>query len=110
LTDDDDDGDAALSPFKLCCARVHPPADPHHIHTRPTAMLVGVGVDLVHLARLRALCSRRTPLKLATRILSTQELTEYTHTAHTLDRQLQFLALRSVPPPPPPPPPRPPRA
>ncbi|GAA5840363.1 hypothetical protein JCM9279_002357 [Rhodotorula babjevae] len=57
-------------------------------------MLVGVGVDLVHLARLRSLCSRRTPLKLAHRILSTQELDEYTHTAHTLDQRHQFLALR----------------
>ncbi|GAA5896183.1 hypothetical protein JCM8208_007552 [Rhodotorula glutinis] len=57
-------------------------------------MLVGVGVDLVHLARVRSLCSRRTPLKLAHRILSTQELTDYTKTAHNLDAQHQYLALR----------------
>ncbi|GAA5937610.1 hypothetical protein JCM3775_001284 [Rhodotorula graminis] len=57
-------------------------------------MLVGVGVDLVHLARVRSLCSRRTPLKLASRILSTQELDHYTHTAHTLDQQHHYLALR----------------
>ncbi|GAA5874169.1 hypothetical protein JCM16303_005760 [Sporobolomyces ruberrimus] len=40
-------------------------------------MILGIGTDLLHLARLRALLARRHPHQLATRILSPTELLEW---------------------------------
>ena len=40
-------------------------------------MILGIGVDIVHLPRIAALISRRGHLRLAKRILSPVELVEY---------------------------------
>ncbi|GAA6053806.1 hypothetical protein JCM3770_003045 [Rhodotorula araucariae] len=57
-------------------------------------MLVGVGVDLLHLARLRDVCSRRSHAKLASRILCTIERDEYSRLGESVAEKERFLALR----------------
>jgi len=39
--------------------------------------IIGIGIDIVHTARIASLVARRTPTKLATRILSPSELREW---------------------------------
>ena len=39
--------------------------------------IIGVGIDIVHTPRIASLVARRTPMKLATRILSPSELREW---------------------------------
>jgi len=39
--------------------------------------IIGIGIDIVHTARIVSLVARRTPAKLATRILSPNELREW---------------------------------
>lgn len=60
-------------------------------------MLLGVGVDLLHLARLRSVLARRGPERLAARILSCSERVEWEKLAEagTVQKE-RFLALRSV--------------
>ncbi|BGP40138.1 hypothetical protein JCM10449v2_004096 [Rhodotorula kratochvilovae] len=57
-------------------------------------MLVGVGVDLLHLARLRVVCSRRSHARLASRILCTAELDEFAQLGESAAEKERFLALR----------------
>ncbi|KAF8897475.1 4'-phosphopantetheinyl transferase superfamily [Infundibulicybe gibba] len=54
--------------------------------------MLGIGVDVVHIPRVVALCGRRTATKLAARILSTHE-----HQQWSMLRQsdsIRFLAVR----------------
>lgn len=66
-------------------------------HSKET-MLLGIGVDLLSLARLRAVVARRGADKLALRILSTEERSEWEKQrgdpAWTGDKQEQYLASR----------------
>ena len=39
--------------------------------------IIGIGIDVVHIPRIASLVARRTPTKLATRILSPRELREW---------------------------------
>ncbi|GAA5983926.1 hypothetical protein JCM10908_005977 [Rhodotorula pacifica] len=57
-------------------------------------MLLGVGVDLLHLTRLRAIFSRRQPARLAARILSDEEHKEWKGIAASPEHSERFLALR----------------
>ncbi|GAA5950574.1 hypothetical protein JCM3765_000535 [Sporobolomyces pararoseus] len=59
-------------------------------------MLLGIGVDLLHLPRLRALLNRRTPHQLGSRILSQPELDDFQTGALAEDRTKaeNYLALR----------------
>ncbi|GAA5878963.1 hypothetical protein JCM3774_000676 [Rhodotorula dairenensis] len=57
-------------------------------------MLLGVGVDLLHLSRLRQVLSRRDPARLAARILSDQERAQWAELAAGPDQSERFLALR----------------
>ncbi|POY75195.1 hypothetical protein BMF94_1827 [Rhodotorula taiwanensis] len=57
-------------------------------------MLLGVGVDLLSLARLRSVLSRRNPARLAARILSDVEVKEWHALSTKAERSEQFLALR----------------
>lgn len=61
-------------------------------------MIAGIGVDLLHLARLRALLTRRGPHQLASRILSQPELLEWDQRREAGSRSEieRFLALRYV--------------
>ncbi|PSR73685.1 hypothetical protein PHLCEN_2v10604 [Hermanssonia centrifuga] len=57
--------------------------------------IIGIGVDIVHLPRISSLISRRGPQRLANRILSKRELTDwYKLPSHDLTRLSQFLAVR----------------
>ncbi|GAA5926068.1 holo-ACP synthase [Sporobolomyces koalae] len=59
-------------------------------------MIVGIGVDLLHIARLRALVQRRSTQQLARRILAPEELAEW-HDRGLDDSQEaaeKYLALR----------------
>ncbi|GAA6014615.1 hypothetical protein JCM11491_000171 [Sporobolomyces phaffii] len=59
-------------------------------------MLLGIGTDLMHLARLRALLARRAPQHLAARILSAPELVEWTdpHAERDTKAVERYLSLR----------------
>ncbi|GAA5979650.1 hypothetical protein JCM5350_003794 [Sporobolomyces pararoseus] len=59
-------------------------------------MLLGIGVDLLQLPRLRALLSRRPPHQLASRILSQPELDQFQTDALARDptKVEKYLALR----------------
>jgi hypothetical protein len=59
-------------------------------------MLIGIGTDLLHLARLRALLVRRQPHQLAARICSQSELVEWDKSVSTKDTKEmeRYLALR----------------
>jgi len=61
-------------------------------------MIVGIGVDLLHLPRLRSLLVRRNPQQLASRILSKEELQEWEGPESVWDmKQMEsYLALRCV--------------
>ena len=61
-------------------------------------MIVGIGVDLLHLTRLRSLLVRRNPQQLASRILSKEELKEWEGRESVWDmKQIEsYLALRCV--------------
>ncbi|KAL8279124.1 hypothetical protein RQP46_008380 [Phenoliferia psychrophenolica] len=65
------------------------------------ASILGIGVDIVALPRLRALINRRGPDRLALRILSSHEHREW-HDRHAAtikwdaERELRFLAVRSA--------------
>jgi hypothetical protein len=63
---------------------------------QPRLMIVGIGVDLLHLSRLRGLLARRQPHQLASRILSQTELLEWErHRASAASTgQESYLALR----------------
>ncbi|GAA5996559.1 holo-ACP synthase [Rhodotorula paludigena] len=57
-------------------------------------MLVGVGVDLLHLSRLRAVLARRDPARLAGRILCTDELHDWRNLGGSTFQSERYLALR----------------
>ncbi|GAA5983676.1 hypothetical protein JCM11641_000930 [Rhodosporidiobolus odoratus] len=57
-------------------------------------MILGIGVDLLHLARLRNILTRRDPLRLATRICSQAELVEWDKLRSSKGPSERFLALR----------------
>ncbi|GAA5885914.1 hypothetical protein JCM6882_004200 [Rhodosporidiobolus microsporus] len=59
-------------------------------------MILGIGVDLLHLPRLRTLLSRRDPLRLAGRICSRAELEEWQKTVGggLGEASERYLALR----------------
>jgi phosphopantetheinyl transferase (holo-ACP synthase) len=59
-------------------------------------MLIGIGTDLLRLARLRALLVRREPHQLAARILSQSELAEWEKSVSGKDEKEveRYLALR----------------
>lgn len=54
--------------------------------------MLGVGVDVLHLPRIRSLINRRGIERLATRILSSTELEDWRLVSNA--RQAQFLAVR----------------
>ncbi|KAH7909836.1 4'-phosphopantetheinyl transferase superfamily-domain-containing protein [Hygrophoropsis aurantiaca] len=56
--------------------------------------LHGIGVDVLHLPRIVSLCSRRRSGKLASRILSMDEMVVFNTLAHEEQRQARFLAVR----------------
>jgi len=58
--------------------------------------ILGIGVDVVHIPRIASLIRRRTAGKLATRILSTQEIIRWKliSATQTEAKQVQFLAVR----------------
>ncbi|EJD53839.1 4'-phosphopantetheinyl transferase [Auricularia subglabra TFB-10046 SS5] len=58
-------------------------------------MLLGVGVDVLHVPRLRALLLRRSPEQFARRILCNVEQEQYQ--AIGASRRVRFLAVRHVP-------------
>ncbi|KAK0468283.1 4'-phosphopantetheinyl transferase [Desarmillaria tabescens] len=55
-------------------------------------MILGIGVDVVHLPRIAALIARRGPERFAQRILSNEELQSW-KAIHEVDRA-RFLAVR----------------
>ncbi|GAA5850451.1 hypothetical protein JCM8547_001879 [Rhodosporidiobolus lusitaniae] len=57
-------------------------------------MILGVGVDLLHLPRLRSLLTRRDPLRLARRICSPSELVQWKGLPVGTGASERFLALR----------------
>ncbi|BGP16371.1 hypothetical protein JCM10213v2_004373 [Rhodosporidiobolus nylandii] len=60
-------------------------------------MILGVGVDLLHLPRLRSILANRDPLRLATRICSPRELEQWKKEVsgdRTGEASERFLALR----------------
>ncbi|GAA5822307.1 hypothetical protein JCM5353_001566 [Sporobolomyces roseus] len=59
-------------------------------------MIVGIGVDLLHLPRLRSLLKRRNPQQLASRILSNEELQEWKEyqVDWNMKQKESYLALR----------------
>jgi len=59
-------------------------------------MILGIGVDLLYLPRLRSLFSRRNPQQLASRILSKAELQEWREVDWNMKQMESYLALRYV--------------
>jgi len=61
-------------------------------------MIVGIGVDLLHLPRLRSLLKRRNPQQLASRILSNEELQEWKEyqVDWNMKQKESYLALRCI--------------
>lgn len=59
-------------------------------------MLLGVGVDLLNLLRLREMLSRREPARLAARILSDEERAQWNDLAASPEQSERSLALRCV--------------
>jgi holo-[acyl-carrier protein] synthase len=61
-------------------------------------MILGIGVDIVHLPRIASLISRRGSNKLAKRILSSHELVEFHSRFPTptskVDQQLIYLGSK----------------
>ncbi|KAI0049600.1 4'-phosphopantetheinyl transferase, partial [Auriscalpium vulgare] len=55
--------------------------------------ILGIGVDIVHLPRIIALMARRSPIALATRILSRSELLVWTALSDT-DHRNRYIATR----------------
>ncbi|KAF8231866.1 4'-phosphopantetheinyl transferase [Tricholoma matsutake] len=57
--------------------------------------ILGIGVDVVHIPRFAALLSRRCPRRLAARILSEEELTQWgSLPTSDMFRRIRFLAVR----------------
>ena len=54
------------------------------------AMILGVGIDILHLARFESLLLRRGPLRLAKRICTPRELSDFHSTANAA----RFLSSR----------------
>lgn len=59
-------------------------------------MIIGVGVDIVHLPRIAALIARRGSDRLARRILSAGEYSEFTADYKDDAGQLRYLGSRQV--------------
>ena len=60
-------------------------------------MLLGIGVDVVHLPRIAAISKKYNGHKFASRILSKRELKQWNCLRDTSERrQIQFLAVRHV--------------
>jgi holo-[acyl-carrier protein] synthase len=62
-------------------------------------MILGIGIDIVHLQRIRALVARRGNEKLARRILSVKELKEFQSEFSNVQRQdraVIYLGSRQV--------------
>lgn len=60
-------------------------------------MLLGIGVDIVHLPRIAAIVKRQAGHKFAHRILSANELEQWNRLPdHDVQKQVRFLAVRSV--------------
>jgi holo-[acyl-carrier protein] synthase len=57
--------------------------------------VLGIGVDVVHTPRITALLSRRCPQRVAARILSREELTQWEALSTSdLPGRVRFLAVR----------------
>ena len=60
-------------------------------------MLLGIGVDVVHLPRIAAIFKKYNEHRFASRILSEKELEQWNCLRGTSEqRQIQFLAVRHV--------------
>lgn len=60
-------------------------------------MLLGIGVDIVHLPRIATIVKRQAGFKFARRILSTKELEQWNRlNDQDAQQQVQFLAVRHV--------------
>jgi holo-[acyl-carrier protein] synthase len=60
-------------------------------------MLLGIGVDIVHLPRIAAIVKRQFGHKFARRILSANELEQWSSLPdYDFQKQVQFLAVRWV--------------
>jgi len=60
-------------------------------------MLLGIGIDVVHLPRIAAIFKKYSGHKFASRILSERELEQWNCLRDTSERrQIQFLAVRHV--------------
>jgi holo-[acyl-carrier protein] synthase len=57
--------------------------------------VLGIGVDVVYVPRIAALVKRRTAQRLASRILSAEEWTDYHTVKSDPLREASFLAVRS---------------
>lgn len=61
--------------------------------------IVGIGVDVVHIPRIIALMRRRTPNRLASRILSKAEMQDWVNIASAEPTtQARYLSVRYVSP------------
>ena len=65
--------------------------------------IIGIGIDIVHIPRIASLVTRRTPTKLAARILSSSELREWetlssqissVPASATTEKWFRFLSVR----------------
>lgn len=59
-------------------------------------MILGIGIDIVHLPRIAAVIERRTSQKLADRILSPSETEHWLCIENEIQQQTRFLAVRYV--------------
>lgn len=57
-------------------------------------MILGIGVDILHLPRLSSLVIRRGREKLAKRILSKKELIEFNNLTFQHEQSMMYLATR----------------
>lgn len=61
-------------------------------------MILGIGVDIVHLPRIAAVIKRQSSEKLARRILSSSELQQWIQLRDSdIQQQVRFLGVRCVP-------------
>ena len=59
--------------------------------------MFGIGIDILHVPRLKALARRRGPARLAERILSVPEHALFAELPEGSEAKTQFLAVRYVP-------------
>lgn len=59
-------------------------------------MILGIGVDLVHLARIAKIVAGRHGRRFPARILSSEEVKEFDFLGGGVDRRMRYLAVRCV--------------